>query len=37
MLEYHNQSIDRALEIINVAAECGVDAVKLQILHLLIL
>lgn len=26
----HNQSVDRALEIINVAAECGVDAVKLQ-------
>jgi len=26
----HNQSVDRALEIIDAAAECGADAVKLQ-------
>lgn len=26
----HNQSIDRALEIVDRAAECGVDAIKIQ-------
>lgn len=26
----HNQSLERALQLIDVAAECGVDAVKLQ-------
>ena len=26
----HNRSLDRALEIIDVAAECGADAIKLQ-------
>ncbi len=27
----HDGSVDRALELVNAAAECGADAVKLQI------
>ena len=26
----HNQSLDRALQIIEEAAKCGVDAIKIQ-------
>ena len=26
----HNQSLDRAIKIVDQAAECGVDAVKIQ-------